>query len=100
MKKKPKPAQEPALPKFGGFQQLAGGLAEMKAKLAAEETKRQEELKQAGKKPAAPPAPRAPLPKITPASAAEDELSFHRMMAGVTPLDGGPARVGKSVDAG
>lgn len=100
MKKKPKPAQEPALPKFGGFQQLAGGLAEMKAKLAAEETKRQEELKQAGKKPAPPPAPRAPLPKVTPASAAEDELSFHRMMAGVTPLDGGPARVGKSVDAG
>jgi DNA-nicking Smr family endonuclease len=105
--KKPKDT-EPELPKFGGFKPLAGGLEGIKAKLDAEEKQKQARLQAdalaKGKPlPAARPAPPAPSRDASPArgayartatSDAEDELSFHRMMSGVTPLDtGGRARV-------
>jgi len=83
--------QEPALPKFGGFKPLAGGLAEMKAKLDAEEAER----KKKNEPPKPPPRPQpAPAKKQAATSSADDELSFHRMMMGVVPLAGsGSARV-------
>ena len=96
--KAPKKDDDAALPKFGGFNALAGGLAGFKAQLDAE--KKAEEAKaraaiEQGKAPPKPAArPQAPAPRPSKTNAAEDELTFHRMMAGVTPLDGGaPARV-------
>lgn len=88
-KKKPKgraAEREPELPKFGGFKPLASGLGDLKAKLEAEE-KARKEAGAAAKKP--PPAPaRPPKPeKRTPERDREDELTFHRMMSGVVPLD-------------
>jgi DNA-nicking Smr family endonuclease len=84
--------EEPALPKFGGFHPLAGGLEGFKAKLDAEK-KAAEEKQKAGKPaPPRPPAPaRPPPPRAEPtaASSADDDLTFHRMMSGVTPLDHG-----------
>ena len=104
-KKKPKdnkhdraPSHEP--PKFGGFKPFAaGGLGDIKAKLDAEE-KAKEEARQAaiaaGKKP--PPAPPRDRPAVrpekrTPESDRDDELTFHRMMSGVVPLEGRGSRV-------
>jgi DNA-nicking Smr family endonuclease len=87
-KKKEKPAEgETQLPKFGGFKPLAG-LEQFKKKMEAEAKKPPPSA------PAKPPQPqkRRDIPKST---AAEDELSFHRMMSGVVPLDdrSGHARV-------
>lgn len=99
---KKKQDEEAALPKFGGFHPLAGGLEGFKAKLDAE--KRADEEKQkaaAAKGKPLPPPPRAAAPaprRVEPArsttSELDDEMSFHRMMSGVTPLDtGAKARV-------
>jgi len=94
-KKKPQ-EREPELPKFGGFKPLASGLGDLKAKLDAEKAAEEAKAKEAGRplpKPAPPrPAP-IPIPKRTAATDREDELSFHRMMAGVVPLDAGNHRV-------
>lgn len=94
---------EVALPKFGGFHPLAGGLEGFKAKLDAEKKAEEEKQKAAAAKgkplPAPSPArpasaPRRPEPARTAASDLDDELSFHRMMQGVKPLDaGGKARI-------
>jgi DNA-nicking Smr family endonuclease len=101
-KKKPKgnkEGREPELPKFGGFKPLAAGLGDLKAKIAAEEKAAEEAARAsaaAGKKPARPEAPRVPpqrTEKRTAASDKEDELTFHRMMSGVVPLEGRGARV-------
>ena len=85
-KKKPSADEEKELPKFGGFKPLAG-LEAFKKKMA------EEQAKPAPTKPAQP--QRRPKHEIPQANAAEDELSFHRMMSGVTPLDErkGAARV-------
>jgi DNA-nicking Smr family endonuclease len=95
-KKEKKKEEEPALPKFGGFHPLAGGLQGFKAQLDADKKKEEEQQKAAIAKGKAPPPPARPLPPPprreaprTAASALDDELSFHRMMSGVTPLDGG-----------
>lgn len=97
-KKKGKPEDEnAALPKFGGFHPLAGGLESFKKQLAEEEKKKQVDAK----KPAAPPPPARrpmPQPKRTAADEKEDELSFHRMMSGVVPLDAKKARVPVTTD--
>lgn len=85
-KKKQEKDKEPELPKFGGFKPLAG--------LEAFKRKMEDEAKKPA--PPAPPQPqRRPKHEIPKANAAEDELSFHRMMSGVTPLDerSGHARV-------
>jgi DNA-nicking Smr family endonuclease len=100
--KEKKKDEEAALPKFGGFHPLAGGLEGFKAKLDAD--KRADEEKQkaaAAKGKPLPPPPRAAAPaprRVEPARSAtsdlDDEMSFHRMMSGVTPLDtGAKARV-------
>ena len=95
-----------ALPKFGGFHPLAGGLEGFRAKLDAEKKAEEERHKAAAAngKPLPPPklAP-APVtaqtsrrqePPRAASSGLDDELSFHRMMQGVTPLDaGGKTRV-------
>lgn len=93
-KKKPKGhSNEPELPKFDGFKPLAAGLGDLKARLDAEEKAKGEA---AGKKPTPTPA-FAPRPrgaeKRTAESDREDELAFHRMMSGVTPLEGRGSRV-------
>ncbi len=97
-KKKGKSEDEnAALPKFGGFHPLAGGLESFKKQLAEEEKKKAE----AKKTPAAPPPPARkpmPQPKRTAADEKEDELSFHRMMSGVVPLDAKRARVPVTTD--
>jgi DNA-nicking Smr family endonuclease len=95
-------SEEAPLPKFGGFQPLAAGLGGFKAKLDAEAKKKEADAEAAraagaaGKKvPPPAPAPRRPEPiaKRTAASDKEDELTFHRMMSGVTPLTEKSARV-------
>lgn len=86
-KKKGKPEDDKApLPKFGGFHPLAGGLESFKKQLADEE-KKQAAAK--NERAAPPPPARRPMPqpKRTAADEKEDELSFHRMMSGVVPLD-------------
>ena len=95
-KEKKKSDDDAALPKFGGFKPLAGGLEGFKAKLDAEKKADEEKQKAAAAKgkplppprPAAP-APRRPEPVRTATSDLDDEMSFHRMMSGVTPLDAG-----------
>jgi len=90
---------EAPLPKFGGFQPLAAGLGSFKAKLDAEAKKKEaaaEAARAAGKKiPGPAPAPRRPelVAKRTAESDKEDELTFHRMMSGVKPLEEKRARV-------
>lgn len=71
---------------FGGG--AFGALETFKKKLEDEE-KAKEEAKKAGAKPAprAPDKRPMPRPKRTAESDREDELSFHRMMSGVVPLD-------------
>lgn len=80
-------SEEPELPKFGGFHPLEG-LKTFKDKLKEEEAKARTEP--AKPKPAERP---RPVEKRTAQSAKEDELSFHRLMSGVTPLDAKAARV-------
>lgn len=100
-KEKKKDDGDAALPKFGGFHPLAGGLEGFKAKLDADQKAAAEKQKAAAAKgqplppPRAPaPAPRRPEPVRTATSDLDDEMSFHRMMSGVTPLDtGAKARV-------
>jgi DNA-nicking Smr family endonuclease len=97
-KKKPKPRgeKEPELPKFSGFNVLAAGLGDIKARVDADAKAKEEARKAAGKKPLPPPPPRAvpqPQPKRTAESDRDDELAFHRMMSGVTPLEDRTARV-------
>lgn len=83
------------LPKFGGFHPLAGGLEGFKAKLDAEKKAEEERQKAATAKgkplppprPAPAPAARRPEPARTSTSDLDDDMSFHRMMSGVTPLD-------------
>jgi DNA-nicking Smr family endonuclease len=90
--------EEAPLPKFGGFHPLAAGLGGFKAKLDAEtkvdELAREEKRKAAAAQGKAlpPPRPVSPQPATprraeTATSAADDEMSFHRMMSGVKPLD-------------
>jgi DNA-nicking Smr family endonuclease len=95
-KKKPKAHREEAnttAPKFSGFKPLAAGLGDLKAKLEAEE-------KAAKKAPAPKPQANKPRPVAsTPPTSTrstrstqeerDDDLTFHRMMGGVTPIDRG-----------
>lgn len=84
-----------ALPKFGGFKPLAGGLEGFKARLDADKKAEEDRQKAAAAKgkplaparPAAAPAPWRPAPVRPGTSDLDDDMSFHRMMAGVTPLD-------------
>ena len=103
-KKKPKGNKhdrETELPKFGGFKPFAaGGLGDIKAKIDAEEKAKEEARKAAiaaGKRPVAPAPPRDRAParpeKRTAESDRDDELTFHRMMSGVVPLEGRGSRV-------
>ncbi len=90
-KKEERPFEQP---KFGGFKALAEGLGDIKAKMEAEKAAAEAKAKEAGRAPPKPPPPKpAPIPKRTAASDREDELSFHRMMAGVVPLEKGSSRV-------
>src|SRR5690242_7969235 len=87
--------EEAPLPKFGGFHPLAAGLGGFKAKLDSEAKVDEDKRKAAAAqgKPLPPPrpaaAPAAPRRAETSTSAADDEMSFHRMMSGVVPLDAG-----------
>ena len=101
-KKREEEPKEKELPKFGGFNALAAGLGDLKAKIEIDARAKQEEAaarKAAGQKPPPPPPPRAPPPKkLSPAPSGElgcpqDELTFHRMMSGVTPLENRDSRV-------
>lgn len=74
-----------ALPKFGGFKPLAAGLGDLKAKLDAEEKAAKASSTPTAKRPVPAPPPRTET--RTAESDREDELSFHRMMSGVVPLD-------------
>jgi DNA-nicking Smr family endonuclease len=74
------------LPKFGGFNAIAAGLGDLKARIEADEKAKADALREAGKKPPPPPPQRiAPTKKLSAAESREDELTFHRMMSGVTP---------------
>jgi len=105
-KKEKKKDEEAALPKFGGFHPLAGGLQGFKAQLEADTKKEEEQRKAAIAKGKAPPPPARPAPppprreaERPTGSALDDEHSFHRMMSGVTPLDGGGrARIPRTTD--
>jgi len=99
-KDKEKKGDDATLPKFSGFHALAGGLSDIKAKMDAE--KKAAEQQAAEKKKAAGPAPSRPKPPppVEPRGGssltrgdADEELTFHRMMQGVTPLESGRARV-------
>jgi DNA-nicking Smr family endonuclease len=82
------------LPKFGGFNAIAAGLGDLKARIEADQKAKAEEAAAKGKKPPAPPpAPRVPPKKLNAAESREDELTFHRMMSGVTPLEDRGSRV-------
>jgi DNA-nicking Smr family endonuclease len=108
-KEKKNEAAEAPLPKFGGFHPLAGGLQGFKAQLDAEKKKEEEQKAAVAKGKPAPPKPAAPLrqqdaprrdaARTAPPSSLDDDLSFHRMMSGVTPLDrGAKGRVPKTAD--
>lgn len=94
--KKTTPA-EPVPPKFSGFNALADGLRDFKVR-----PDKPAETKAATATPAPPVRRPEPRPKPGPANSAEDELTFHRMMSGVTPLDGRGDRipVGARVEPG
>lgn len=83
------------LPKFTGFNAFAAaGLGEMKARMEADAKVKADAAREAGKKPPPPPPVRvAPTKKLTAAESREDELTFHRMMSGVTPLEDRGSRV-------
>jgi DNA-nicking Smr family endonuclease len=74
---------------FGGG--AFGALEGFKRQLEEEEKKKEEEAKKVGQKPSssAPTPAKRPMAqaKRTAADEREDELSFHRMMSGVVPLD-------------
>jgi DNA-nicking Smr family endonuclease len=72
---------------FGGG--AFGALESFKKKLEEDEKKKKEEAKKAGQKPPlrAPDKRPMPQPKRTAETDREDELSFHRLMSGVVPLD-------------
>lgn len=97
MPKKPKKPKKPedALPKFGGFHPLASGLQALKEDLdAAAKTTTGSPLHAPSPPPRRPDPPRT-APRQT--DHADDALSFHRMMSGVTPLeDGGKGRMSKT----
>lgn len=100
MAKKNKKREEeakPDLPKWSGFNALAAGLGDLKSKIEADARAKQEEAaarKAAGQKPLPPPpAPRVAPKKLSAAESREDELTFHRMMSGVTPLENRDTRV-------
>jgi DNA-nicking Smr family endonuclease len=84
-------SEEAELPKFGGFHQLAA-LSDFKKKMEAEAKAAEDAAKARGAAPPPKPKPAAPasLPKKAQGDG-DDELTFHRMMAGVTPLDAGKA---------
>jgi DNA-nicking Smr family endonuclease len=99
-KKKPRQNEEqkPNLPKFTGFNAIAAGLGDLKARIEADAKAKADEAaarKAAGQKPLPPPpAPRQPPPKkLTAAESRAEELTFHRMMSGVTPLEDRGSRV-------
>ena len=97
-KREKKKEEDAALPKFGGFHPLAGGLSGFKAQLDAEKKKEEEAIAK-GKAPPPKPAPPPPRRDPVPSSGLDDDLSFHRMMSGVTPLDAGArGRLPKNVD--
>src|SRR5262249_10916439 len=104
-KKKSKEAPTSAGPKFTGFNALAAGLGDLKAKLDEEKKRDEKEVerrKAEGKPPPPPPPPArraAPSVPQTPTSAADDELTFHRMMSGVTPLESRAKRVAVAGEA-
>lgn len=89
-------------PKFEGFHSLAGGLQGFKARLDAD-LRTQSEQRATSPAERAPPRPAAPPHREAvraPASALDDDLTFHRMMSGVTPLDGGAkARLSRTSDS-
>ena len=92
-KKKPPQAKEPSIPKFEGFNALASGLGDLKSKIEAEQKKLEEE-RAAARRPPPKPQPRPAVPaKRTAASDRDDELTFHRMMSGVVPLENRSSRV-------
>lgn len=105
-KKDKRTEREPEPPKFGGFKPLAG-LKELKERLEAEKIaeKAAAEKAAAEKKPGKRPMPGTISPRAgtapsasapsrpRSASDADDELSFHRLMAGVVPLDQAKSRV-------
>lgn len=85
-------------PRFSGFKPLAAGLGDLKAKLEDEKRREDEARKVTGKKPAPAPRPAGPPrqrieARTGPEAARDDELTFHRMMSGVTPLEGRDGRV-------
>lgn len=99
MAKKPKGAargeREKAADTFSGFNTLAAGLGDLKAKLAEEERKAAEARAKA-KQPPPPPKPTPRQPRatgITRTSDLDDEHAFHRLMSGVTPLGERGSRV-------
>lgn len=93
-KKAPTGEEKVNLPKFTGFNAIAAsGLGDLKARIEAEQKAKEAAAKEAGKKPPPAPAPRIPPRKPTAASLREDELTFHRMMSGVTPLEDRGSRV-------
>lgn len=96
-KEKKRDDDEVNLPKFGGFNSLAGGLEGFKKALVDEEkAKKESAAAKNAPRPAPAVAPRVmgKPPKETAASRAEDELTFHRMMSGVVPLESAaPGRV-------
>lgn len=106
-----KKEEDAALPKFAGFKPFAGGLDQIKAKLDAEKKAEDDRQKAAAAKgkplptarpdhPARPAAARRPEPARTATSDLDDDMSFHRMMSGVTPLDAGAkARVPVTTEA-
>ena len=115
-KKKDDRPREPEAPKFGGFKQLAG-LKELKEKLDADKAAEKAAADKAAAEKAAGRSGRKPMPQALPAramasdafsrgaasraSSADDDLSFHRLMAGVVPLSEGKGRVPVTVpDAG
>ena len=102
-KKKPKkPAERTEeLPKFSGFKPLAAGLGDLKAKLDEQqkEAAREAERRKAEGKPKPLPPPATRVPSRPTANTTEDELTFHRMMSGVTPLEGRSQRVNVAGEA-
>jgi len=76
-----------------------GALRELRDKMAREAKDAEEAAKKkpsgAGKPAPLPARPKAPTAK-TAAASADDELAFHRLMSGVTPLDDKKTRVAKT----
>lgn len=71
--------------KFTGFQSLAAGLGDIKAKLEADAQK-EAEARAKAKLPPPPPKPAPRREERSRTSDLDDEHAFHRLMSGVTPL--------------